>query len=472
MVKLQAKMRRLRVLLAALLVPAVQPLLLSAAIPTSAILLVQAPGMAQSAEAVARIAQTITVRIEGATQGSGVLVKRDGNRYTVLTSWHVVSGQKLEEELDIYTPDRRRHKFELGSIKRLGEVDMAVLNFISLNAYALARIGEAKSISRGDPVVVAGFPLGSNGRLKYDTGKLVANAAVGIDQGYQLLYSNDTVAGMSGGVVLKADGTLIGMHGRGELDEKKTQQSGQLFKTGTNQGVPISYYSQYNAGRPVVASSTQATTADDYLAQARALLGKKGREQEVFRLTNYALASAQSPEAYLYQGIVKFHMNDVQGAISNLSRAIDIDPRFVQSYKWRGVMRIYSGDAARGCPDLRKTLSLGDVSIVDVVDRYCRQSVAVANLLIKQERSRDAVVETSKMYLRRGIKRLMSGDTKGAMADYNKAITANPQLDEAYESRGLVYETIGNLGKACKDWRTAATLGNENADLWVRLQCQ
>jgi len=472
MVKLQAKMRRLRVLLAALLVPAAQPLLLGAAIPISAILLVQAPALAQNAEAVAKVAQAITVRLEGATQGSGVLVKRDGNRYTVLTAWHVVSGQKLGEELDIYTPDRRRHKFELGSIKRLGEVDMAVLNFISPNAYALARIGEAKSISRGDLVVVAGFPLGSNGRLKYDTGKLVANAAFGIDQGYQLLYSNDTVAGMSGGVVLRADGALIGMHGRGELDEKRTLQSGQLFKTGTNQGVPISDYSQFNAGRPVFASSTQATTADDYLAQARALLGKKGSEQEVFRLTNAVLATAQSPEAHLYQGIVKFYMKDVQGAVSNFGRAIDIDSSFVQSYKWRGVVRIYSGDVARGCPDLRKAVALGDPDMNIVYGRYCQQAPARGNALIQQERSKDAVVETSKMYLRRGIKRLISGDTKGAMADYNKAITVNPQLAEAYESRGLVYESIGNLGKACKDWRTAATLGNENADLWVRLQCQ
>ena len=115
---------------------------------------------------------------------------------------------------------------------------------------------------------------------------------------------------------------------------------------------------------------------------------------------------------------------------------------------------------------------MGDASIVDVVDRYCRQSVVVANLLIKQERSEEAVVETSKMYLRRGIKRFVSGDTKGAITDYNHAIAVNPQLAEAYESRGIVYEKIGNLGKACKDWRTAATLGNANADLWVRLQCQ
>ena len=49
---------------------------------------------AKDAFKVLPIAKAITVRIEGATQGSGVLVKREGNRYTVLTAWHVVSGNR------------------------------------------------------------------------------------------------------------------------------------------------------------------------------------------------------------------------------------------------------------------------------------------------------------------------------------------------------------------------------------------
>ena len=113
-------MRRLTALAAAVLLPATPPLLLGTAAFTGALLVSQAPARAQSAEAVAKVAQAITVRIEGATQGSGVLVKRDGNRYTVLTAWHVVSGQRPGEELDIYTPDGQSHQLEKGSIKRLG----------------------------------------------------------------------------------------------------------------------------------------------------------------------------------------------------------------------------------------------------------------------------------------------------------------------------------------------------------------
>ena len=62
------------------LLPLGQPLLLGTltgiTTATTAVLLQQTPAVAQDASAVARIAKAITVRIEGATQGSGVLVKK------------------------------------------------------------------------------------------------------------------------------------------------------------------------------------------------------------------------------------------------------------------------------------------------------------------------------------------------------------------------------------------------------------
>ncbi len=136
--------RRRTALAAALsLLPLGQPLLLGTlgiTTATTAVVLQQGPVVAQDASAVARIATAITVRIEGATQGSGVIVKKEGNRYTVLTAWHVVEGNRPGEELAIFTPDGKEHQLEQGSIERLGQVDMAVLTFSSAGAYEVAPI--------------------------------------------------------------------------------------------------------------------------------------------------------------------------------------------------------------------------------------------------------------------------------------------------------------------------------------------
>ena len=240
---LSCQMRGLPALVVSLVLPAMQPWLLSAAGSSAALLLAQAAAQAQSGVAVGKVARAITVRIESGTLGTGVLVKRDGNRYTVLTAWHVVSGYRPYEEMDIYTPDGQWHQLEQGSIKKLGDVDLAVLKFNSTSSYQLATVGDSKSVSMGGEIFVAGFPLPSSavpiGLLRFLKGDVIANATVAIPNGYQLLYSNPTLPGMSGGAVLNAQGQLVGIHGRGELDFEMTEQEGIAVKTGTNQAVPI-----------------------------------------------------------------------------------------------------------------------------------------------------------------------------------------------------------------------------------------
>ena len=86
-----------------------QPILLRTfTASTAAILLSASKAQAKDASEIADIAKAITVRIEGATQGSGVLVKKEGNSYTVLTSWHVLQDNLPGEEA-IITSDGKEH---------------------------------------------------------------------------------------------------------------------------------------------------------------------------------------------------------------------------------------------------------------------------------------------------------------------------------------------------------------------------
>jgi len=67
------------------------PYRLSAALVGAAMVAVQRPFSVAVAQDVSTIAEAITVRIDGPKAGgSGVIVKREGNTYTVLSNWHVV----------------------------------------------------------------------------------------------------------------------------------------------------------------------------------------------------------------------------------------------------------------------------------------------------------------------------------------------------------------------------------------------
>ena len=179
------------------LLPLGQHLLLSTlgiTTATTAVVLHAPAAVAQDASSVAKIAKVITVRIEGSTQGSGVIVKRESNRFSLLTGWHVVSGNRPGEEVGIYTPDGKQHRLDQGSIQRLGQVDMAVLTFSSPGAYEVASVGDVKSVSSDHPIFVSGFPLPTssvpNSIWRFLKGDVIANANVAIPDGYQLLYSN------------------------------------------------------------------------------------------------------------------------------------------------------------------------------------------------------------------------------------------------------------------------------------------
>ena len=92
-------------------------------------------------EIVADIANKITVRIEGATQGSGVLVKKQGNLYTVLTSWHVIKDNNSAEEVGIITFDGKEHIWDAKSLRQVDNVDIAVFTFKSEENYQIANFG-------------------------------------------------------------------------------------------------------------------------------------------------------------------------------------------------------------------------------------------------------------------------------------------------------------------------------------------
>ena len=67
-------MRCIPALVAAALLPVSQPVLLGIAVSSGTLVITQGSAKAQSLETASSIAKAITVLIEGATQGSGVLV--------------------------------------------------------------------------------------------------------------------------------------------------------------------------------------------------------------------------------------------------------------------------------------------------------------------------------------------------------------------------------------------------------------
>lgn len=195
---------------------------------------------------VADQSRQITVKIDGVSQGSGVIIASSEGRTRIITSWHVIQSAAEGEDLYAVTSDGLMHSLQPSSISRIGDVDLATVEFFAQDTYPVAKIPDSEQIVVGQNVYVSGFPLSTATvpvRLyRFLTGDIISYSPQPLDQGYRLLYNNPTLPGMSGGGVFSASGELLAIHGRAETDARLSEQSGVAVKTNTNLGIPLTGY--------------------------------------------------------------------------------------------------------------------------------------------------------------------------------------------------------------------------------------
>jgi predicted NACHT family NTPase len=182
---------------------------LSALLFGTAIVIVQPVATALTPSEIAEIAQQITVRIDGANTGSGVIIERQGNVYTVVTNWHVV---QLEGNYTVHTPDGKKYTFNHSQVKQFRGVDLAIFQFTSNENYRVAEKGNSDLIKLGINIFVAGYPQGTSD-IKFLRGA-ISSLESKPKNGYAFVYDIGGFPGMSGGAILDEQGKLVGIHGR------------------------------------------------------------------------------------------------------------------------------------------------------------------------------------------------------------------------------------------------------------------
>jgi S1-C subfamily serine protease len=170
------------------------------------------------------IAKTITVRIDGANTGSGVILEHQADRYVVLSNWHVVStgNQPVSpKSLTIQTVDGQKHPISTKKIVRVGKLDLAILEFQTRHRYQTASIGNSDRLSEGESLYVAGWADPSPQFSTRTYQLLIGNLSGRIEKpqdGYALVYTVNALPGMSGGPILDSRGNLVGINGRATVD--------------------------------------------------------------------------------------------------------------------------------------------------------------------------------------------------------------------------------------------------------------
>jgi hypothetical protein len=196
------------------------------------------------------IAQQITVKIDGANTGSGVIIERQGNNYTVVTNRHVVYA---DGGYTVQTFDGK--SYPANQIKKFANADLAVFQFTSSQNYRVAEKGNSDQVTGGKTIYIGGYPAGISGisgrNFTFLPGQ-ISGILPNPKDGYGFGYTVQAFQGMSGGPILDEEGKLVGIHGRAGTD---------IGGGGTAVlGIPLKTYlslaGNVAATKPVVTTST------------------------------------------------------------------------------------------------------------------------------------------------------------------------------------------------------------------------
>jgi S1-C subfamily serine protease len=212
---------------------------------------------AASSQEITQIAKKITVQInnEGSDSpgGSGVIIAKQGNTYTVLTANHVVC-DALDRRGQIVcssdiTYSVRTHTGKEYPVKQIqvlqkskDDPDLAVITFEATEDYPIATLVNSEQVKVSQNIYLAGFPTtfktsGSAREFNLTKGSIVSfhNSAL---NGYNLVHDAQSLKGMSGGPVFDSSGRIIAIHGQADRIDTPDLETVEV-KSGFNAAIPI-----------------------------------------------------------------------------------------------------------------------------------------------------------------------------------------------------------------------------------------
>ena len=265
-----------------------------------------------------QIAKETTVLVNGQSPGSGILINNQGDTYYVLTAKHVV---ETEDEYSVVTPDNSVHPLDFNQIQMLPEMDLAVAQFNSPQLYPTAALGNSNTLTEGDTVFIAGWPIEGQAIpqiYQFTLGQISGLPNRPLPGGYGLIYTNTTRAGMSGGPVFNEDGKVVGIHGQAEGREvylPNYEYDPTEILAGFNLGIPVNLFLNEARKLPLTLEDlpappvAQNPSRSVYFAQPLGLIDVSApnrtehRESSYYFTINLPADAAQSLEQVTFKQI-------------------------------------------------------------------------------------------------------------------------------------------------------------------------
>lgn len=492
------------------------------------------------------IAKEITVRIDTPNgNGSGVIIAHQGNTYYVLTAKHVLcSGESKTEcisngENQIVTPDGKAYTIYPQTVKTPADwLDVAVVEFKSDAAYQVATLANYELKEQW--IFTSGFPdlkdgskpqcILTGGKVRHsEETDFVVKEAFSLQEGRELVYTNISYAGMSGGAILDSQGRVIGINTASEQDTELTEQGVGILNIGYSLGIPIKDFigladkaaTKLEWLKVVQSPASEIKDNDIATIKQQLLIVEKpsfdnnyvswvnygnqlwrsGNDiNEVVEAFDKAISLQENPQAYYGIGLAYFDAKQYEKAAINFEQAT---VKGVQPYYWRWlgysynlsrnytealsayneaikkepnnlVFLIEKGDILTGLNRYTEAINSFDeaLNIKSHPWAYNNRGVAYSGLeqyekaIADYERALEINPQNTSAYNNRGSTYNQLEQYEQALADYDRALTIDPQNAQAYSNRGTIYNKLQQHEKALADFNQALAIAPQNSSAY------
>ena len=187
-------------------------------------------------------------------------------------------------------------------------------------------------------------------------------------------------------------------------------------------------------------------------------------------MTNFSKAIELDPkhaDAYFWRGYLYRLASDFDKAIADFDKAIELNPNFVDAYYWRGHLYRLADDFDKALADFDRAIELNP-EYVGAYDGRSRlywfngdldRSIADMEKIIQLDPHYDTDW-LSTTYGMRGLEYLSKENYVSAISNYDRAIELDPEDAGAYYFRGQAHAGNGDYDRAIADYDIAIKLNS------------
>ena len=179
---------------------------------------------------------------------------------------------------------------------------------------------------------------------------------------------------------------------------------------------------------------------------------------EAIRILNALLRfDGKAYEGYFLRGIAKYNLDDLLGADTDFSLAIEHNPVFTNAYNYRAITRSRLGNYDDALNDFHEAIDLRpdlpgpyySRGVTRLLNEQYEEAIADFDMFIRQEK------KVADAYINRGICYLQLKDTLKAYENFETAIRTNREDPNGYNRRGILYMQQKRFDEAEQDFNTA-----------------